>query len=474
MAVVTEGRRRRLDPASERGVAANAAVQIAGRVGAAVLGLATVHLLTGSLGPAAFGRFTAAWTLALLVSALAGSGLATTASRDAAHDPASAGGILAAALSLRFVALVASVPATVVVSAVLYGTSGRALATVALLSVAASATGVAAVGAMGFVTLGQGWLSGVLDVVRQGLLLLAVAVLVAHGHGSVTTAYALGLGAGTLLTLVLAARSTPWRDPRPHLRPLLVGAAPLALVEVLNAIYFRVDSVLLAVVSGDIAVGRYGVAYRVVELALTVPGIVMTTLVPRLVRSPDPSSVVGEGLVLLTRLGIPFVVGGCLLADDLVRLLAGDAFAGAVVPLRLLLVAAGVSFLVAPYSNGLVLLHRQRDLVRVYVVATLVNLAVNAALIPLWDERGAAVSVVLTELVILAMVVRRFDRVRRLRPVLTTPVVVGVAVMLGAWWAVDAAVADSAGPGLRLLATLPAMLLAVGAPALLISRRRAR
>jgi O-antigen/teichoic acid export membrane protein len=412
------------------GFATSASVQIVGRLAAATLGLATLTVLTSRLGPQSFGRFSAALSLALLLGALTSAGLATSAARESALHPERASALQSAALLLRALGVALSVPLAVGIAALAYG-HGVSLIDVALLTVAVGLAGLGAVSSLGLVMTGRGWLVGLLDPIRQGLLLAVLVLLL--GHVGVAWPYLLGLGAGSVITVALALRALPWASPRAEVALLARESRSLAVVEALNTVYFRIDGVLLVVLAGTLAAGQYGVAYRLTELAMSIPGIVMTSLVPRLAVSDEPTAVVRRGLELLYSMAVYLLVIGVVGAPWLIHVLTGPGFDGAVHPLQALVAATAVSFLVAPYGNGLVLLRQQDKLVRVAVLVTLANIAVNLAVVPWAGATGAASAVLATELVAFVLARRRFDAIARLRVPRPGRPLVGAGSMLVVW-----------------------------------------
>jgi O-antigen/teichoic acid export membrane protein len=124
---------------------------------------------------------------------------------------------------------------------------------------------------------------------------------------------------------------------------------------------------------------------------------------------------------------------GVVGAPWLIHLLTGPGFDEAVHPLQALVAATAVSFLVAPYGNGLVLLRQQDKLVRVAVMVTAANITVNLAVVPWAGATGAAFAVLATELVAFVMARRRFDAIVRLRVPRPGRPLVGAVLMVGVW-----------------------------------------
>jgi O-antigen/teichoic acid export membrane protein len=78
------------------------------------------------------------------------------------------------------------------------------------------------------------------------------------------------------------------------------------------------------------------------------------------------------------------------LAPDMVRLVAGDSFADSTLPLRILMLGAAFSFLASLFLFALIALDRQQRMLLLTLVALVVNLALNLALIPSFSYTAAA------------------------------------------------------------------------------------
>jgi O-antigen/teichoic acid export membrane protein len=99
------------------------------------------------------------------------------------------------------------------------------------------------------------------------------------------------------------------------------------------------------------------------------------------------------------------------LAPQLVLLVAGESFEDSTGPLRILMVGAAFAFIASLLLFALIALDRQRNVLILTLVALVVNLVLNLALIPEFSYTAAAAIATGTQLVIVVgalVFVRRF------------------------------------------------------------------
>ena len=210
------------------------------------------------------------------------------------------------------------------------------------------------------------------------------------------------------------------RDVRPSLRHLDVGymrkilrlSLPIGLAGVLGTIYFRADGFLLSLFRSSGEVGLYGVAYKIVELTMTLPVVFMAAVFPLLAAARDTpgrvDALTQRAVSFLQTMAAPAVVGVAILAPELARLLGGTPFERAWKPLAILMFGNYFVFTSLPYNCALLISDRQAFLARVAALALVANVLLNLAAIPLFGVTGAAWSVVATEVLIQTLLKRSY------------------------------------------------------------------
>jgi O-antigen/teichoic acid export membrane protein len=431
-------------PVSQRGgaasrVARSTVAQTLLTLAAAGLSVLVLHLSTAYLGAAVYGQVVAATALVAVLSALADGGLATLGAREMARRPDEAASILGITMALRSVAGLALMPVALGVAVLLYHSTPFTVTAVLVLSPALALGALqSSLGAV-FVARGRNQVNAAIDTASLAAVLVGVK-LVGDRHLG-TTAYMLVLLGGYLVatasTAVLACgqvRQRPSISTR-RARTLLVAGAPLGLVLVLNMVYLRLDSLLLSVLRAPVEVGRYGVAYRVVELMMAMPSLFMIALLPEIAAATPARArqLVQRALEVTGTVAVPVTVAVVVVAPAILDTLGGPAFVPAGAALRILAVGAGASYLGAVYGNALIAMGHQRRMPPLTVLVVVANLVLNLALIPFLGLEGAAVATTASELLALAGISRLFARHCGFRPALRGlrwPVVAGGGALL--------------------------------------------
>ena len=110
-------------------------------------------------------------------------------------------------------------------------------------------------------------------------------------------------------------------------RFLLNRAAPFALSAVFGVVYFRIDTVMLRFLKGDLATGWYGGAYRFIEAVLFIPELMVGALVPvlagKFIRGEPLTGILTRSSRLFLALALPFALGATVL-PRITRVLGGD------------------------------------------------------------------------------------------------------------------------------------------------------
>jgi O-antigen/teichoic acid export membrane protein len=429
---------------TRRLVASNTAVQVGGKAVTLAIGLASIAILTRYLGPDDFGRYTLALTYMQLFTVLADVGLVTIVVREISRDPERSERLVGNTLTLRLVLAAGAIALAALTSLLTpYDRDVRVailLAGFPLLFGMVNSTFVTVLQArlrMGRAVVG--------DVVGRAVALAAVGLVVALDLGffAVMGTAAAGALATALVTMMLTRRILPLRPRRDPAvwRRLLAMALPLGLALAVNELYFRADTLIISLYEPYEQVGLYTLAYRMLELTLVFGTVFLTTTFPVLSQAvlrdePRARRTIQLSTELFVALGAPLVLGGLVLAPELVRLAAGDDFEDASTPLRILLGAGALAWINGVFGYALIAKDRQLSALWLNVAALVFNVGLNLLLVPVYGIVVAAVVTVASEGLILAgsyaLMRRHFD----FFPVPRTlaPALLAAGAMAGLLW----------------------------------------
>ena len=389
----------------------NLLVSASGQLGSRLLGMTTLIIVARHFDPAVFGEYNVLVTYYVIALVLGSFGIDRLIIRDLAVAGDDSRRRFGAFLTLRVASGVFSAIGLAAVGVV---TQPQETTAVLLIASAMLPAAIAEPFAAGFQARQQFG-----PPARAGLLAAMAAFLVVIGaalFNAELQIFVAGVLASELVRasyLVVAARRQDWVTRTLRLdwalsRTGMRATLPYALLAVMGMLYFRIDIVMLDAMIGGAEVGQYSAAYRVLEAAAVIPGLVMAVLFPRfaILQQSDPLTtrqlyISSTRLMLVLGLGIGCAITLC--AEPIVTIMYTDAYASAAPTLVWLMFALVLLFWHAPNATVLLSGLRLRSAVAWSFVTLGSNVALNAFLIPRYGANGAAAATAASELLSLVI-----------------------------------------------------------------------
>ncbi len=390
----------------------NAALQGGGELLGKLASLVLFAAMARALGPAEVGVFVFALAFCQIAALPISIGLENLMLMEVARDRRALDRLLPNLVALKLgLTVPLALVAAVVSLAFDLDAGGRTV--LLLLGIGVVLEALARTGLFAFYAVERGELVALTLVVqRVAAAALGLAAL-ALGFGLVAVAatYALGaaLGLGVAALLLVRTVGIPKGGLDRSTWPgILSRSWPFATQDGLGILLARADSLLLALLATSAAVGRYGAAYRLLEATYFVTFSIGGSFAAMFASlgaqtSPTLRDSFQRSLKLALVVLSPCAVALGLLAEPLSRLLFGAEFAAAGSALRFL--APVVVLMSVAQIAGWLSLNQGRatTVVRASGVILLANLGLNLALIPLLADRGAALAMLATEVVAVAL-----------------------------------------------------------------------
>jgi O-antigen/teichoic acid export membrane protein len=404
------------------------AIRVLGYVSGVLISLGSAAILVRHLGIATFGRYVTVTSLIALVGSFTEAGIGAYGIRESARLPDAARRRLLSELlgvRLTFTALgiglatgfawVAGYTNVLVV--------GTLIAGVGLLHQVA--TDVLSVPLQAELRLGR---LAVVDFTRRLVALVLIACLAAIGAGLLPfVAVSIVAGAVALLLLTWLVRNSVAFRPRfdwHSWKASFVDSVPFGVAVSAAALYFYITIIVMSLIATERQTGIFATSFRIIQVALAIPGLVLTAVFPLLARDSGRSEPdLGGGLSKVFDVAIIFGVWLSLVtamgASVIIAVVAGSKGHAAASVLRIQGIVLAVSFIWGSSMFALLALHRYRPMLIACLVAVPVNLVLNLVLVPALGARGGAVADVATETAVaiyLTMTLVRAVPRRRLSP----------------------------------------------------------
>lgn len=190
---------------------------------------------------------------------------------------------------------------------------------------------------------------------------------------------------------------------------ILKKAWPFALMNIFMVVYFRIDAVMLSLMIDETAVGLYGSTYRIMEMLLMIPAVIMIPIYPAMSRLFKNDEVKFHNLSQITTkamllFSVPIAFTVFILANNLMTVFYGNSeFLLATPALKILVWVLPFSSLTCVLGTMLAATNKQKVTMRNTGICAGLNIALNLVFIPKFSFVGASTATLITEGVLVIM-----------------------------------------------------------------------
>ncbi|MCX6795126.1 MAG: flippase [Candidatus Falkowbacteria bacterium] len=177
---------------------------------------------------------------------------------------------------------------------------------------------------------------------------------------------------------------------------------PFAVFAIFQRLYTYLDSVLLSLLAGDVQVGLYQVAFKIIFALQFLPSAFTASLYPAMSaywqNNRSQLSVTFERAInYLIIISWPIIIGSIVLADRLVLIFKSD-YSSAALPLQISIVALFFIFINFPIGSILNACDKQKKNTLNIGIVLLSSVFLNVLLIPHLQAVGASITVLITNI----------------------------------------------------------------------------
>lgn len=176
---------------------------------------------------------------------------------------------------------------------------------------------------------------------------------------------------------------------------------------VMTSMYLTFNVMYLGLVTDNVQVGYYTTAYKVYVVILSLFSSFTNVMLPRmssLLASGENerfNELVDKSFRAMFTFSIPIVVFSILLAPEIIYILAGNGYEGAVTPMRIIMPAVlfvGIAQVLA--VQILTPMKRDRTLFLASVVGAIISIAINVTVVPKIGSVGSAIVLLCSEMAV--------------------------------------------------------------------------
>ncbi|BBM16974.1 flippase [Enterococcus avium] len=219
------------------------------------------------------------------------------------------------------------------------------------------------------------------------------------------------------------------RNLKQHIPPILI----LFSNDIASTIYINSDVTVIGFINGNYYVGIYSIAVKIYTMVKQVSKAVILVVVPRLSnyyltdQQDKYSDILKKVFEIVSLLTFPASMGLIMLRHQIVSIIAGEKYYRSADSLAILAVSLLFSIFATYLVYGFLLVQRkEKDMLRITIISAIVNLILNFLSVPFIQEKGAAISTMISELLVVLLTLKKIDL--KYRPSLNKKTIMAITV----------------------------------------------
>lgn len=189
---------------------------------------------------------------------------------------------------------------------------------------------------------------------------------------------------------------------------ITIAALPFAASVILSSIYYSIDMVMLTNMVGSYATGIYNATYKLIGVLTLFYGIYSAVIFPVMSKffKNDESMLLTlyeKSIKYLMLAIIPIAVATMHYSTDIIQLIYGHQYDASSSVLSILIWTVCLLFISGAGNTLLNASYKEVTVTKIYAIAAVFNVALNFILIPYLSYDGAAITTVLSDVLIVVV-----------------------------------------------------------------------
>lgn len=186
---------------------------------------------------------------------------------------------------------------------------------------------------------------------------------------------------------------------------ITLAAIPFAATAILTSIYYSIDMVMLTNMVGNYATGIYNATYKLIGVLTLFYGIYSAVIFPvmsKFYKNDEKLLLIlyEKSIKYLMLIIIPIAIATMIYSRDIIQLIYGPGYEPSSSVLSILIWTVCLIFISGAGNILLNASYKEVTVTKIYAIAALFNVVLNLILIPYLSYNGAAITTVLSDVLI--------------------------------------------------------------------------
>ena len=188
-------------------------------------------------------------------------------------------------------------------------------------------------------------------------------------------------------------------------KKITVQSLPFAAIILLTTVYYSIDVVMLTKIVGSYATGIYNATYKLISVLTLFYSVYTAVIFPVMSRFFEDDEKIliisfEKSIKYLMIIIIPIAIATMIYSSDVINIIYGNQYNNASSVLSILIWTVCLLFINGACNNLLNASHKEVTVTKIYLIAALFNIILNFIMIPYFSYNGAAITTVLSDLLI--------------------------------------------------------------------------
>ena len=189
---------------------------------------------------------------------------------------------------------------------------------------------------------------------------------------------------------------------------ITIAALPFAASVILSSIYYSIDMVMLTNIVGNYATGIYNATYKLIGVLTLFYGIYSAVIFPvmsKFFKNNESMLLIlyEKSIKYLLLAIIPIAIATMCYSTDIIHLIYGHQYDAASSVLSILIWTVCLLFISGAGNTLLNASYKEVTVTKIYAIAAVFNVVLNLILIPYLSYDGAAITTVLSDVLIVVV-----------------------------------------------------------------------
>ena len=188
-------------------------------------------------------------------------------------------------------------------------------------------------------------------------------------------------------------------------KKIIIFSLPFAITSLLYTVYYSIDVIMLTNMVGNYATGIYNATYKLISVLTLFYSVYTAVIFPvmsKFFKNDETMLIVSfeKSIKYLMLVMIPLAVGTVFYSLDIIQLIYGHKYDVASSVLSILIWTVCLLFISGACNTLLNASHKELTVTKIYSIAAVFNIVLNFFMIPYLSYNGAAITTVLSDILI--------------------------------------------------------------------------